>query len=87
MKHTKGPWIIQGSSTLNIISKNTSKGRRVCSLLSISDEDIKNANLISAAPDMLEALEQAKIRLECAGLNDTTLDTIKAAIKKANGEL
>lgn len=47
--------------------------------------DLANARLIAAAPELLEALEQAKVRLECAGLNDTTLDIIKQAIAKAKG--
>jgi len=42
--------------------------------------------VIESAPDMLEALEQAKLRLECADLKDTTYDVICAAIKKSRGE-
>jgi hypothetical protein len=35
--------------------------------------------------EMFNALEQAKLRLEAAGLNDTTLDVVKDVINKAKG--
>jgi hypothetical protein len=42
----------------------------------------KDAHLIAAAPDMLEALEEALLYLN----NDETRDLVRAAIKKARGE-
>lgn len=57
-KYTKGPWTVSGESTLNIISFDTPKGRKVCSLLSQNIEDQANASLIAAAPELLEALQR-----------------------------
>lgn len=87
--YTKGPWGIQGSSTINIISKANLKGRKVASIQVFRSEDRHNANLIAAVPDMLEALE--RIRKLCLDDSFTTqelealiLDQTDV-IKKAKG--
>jgi len=81
-KHTPGPWKVVGESTLNIISYHIPKGRKICSLLSQSTEDFKNAALIAAAPEMLEMLETI--------LNETDdavwVSKIESILNKAKGE-
>jgi len=57
------------------------------------DEDEANGNLIAAAPDLLEALEQARAALpdawmaEKCGVPRDVIEVIDAAIAKAKGEM
>jgi len=50
-----------------------------------TEEDYANANLIAAAPDLLEALQEVVKVLDSAGREAATLKA-KAAISKALGE-
>lgn len=75
-KHTPSPWLSSGSiitrnEPLFVMSEpraDAGKGRtiicRIANTVSgrpLEDEDFANANLIAAAPDLLEALEEAKV--------------------------
>ena len=98
-KHTPGPWIADGSNI-----KLTGKETRIVANVSDphrptqqTDVNIANANLIAAAPDLLEALEDAEFIMrqlakhpqEVASMLDTLKRSSKdarAAIAKAKGE-
>ena len=58
MSHTPGPWVKDGWSILDQENRTV-----ICNVLpwdssGCRDEDISNARLIAAAPDMMEALER-----------------------------
>jgi len=109
MKFTKGPWIIgdvsieaHGIDTAMFVEIKSEEILLANALLEgpyIDDvqdlsEGYANARLIAAAPDMFEALEDAKNIVELwASLeginvdNDETYKAVCSAIKKAKGEL
>ncbi|WP_123138887.1 hypothetical protein [Enterobacter genomosp. O] len=102
MKHTPGPWFIKPVSNatvegnLNIIQteSSTGKGYHVSYSASWDDNEVTkleaqaNANLIAAAPDLLEALQELIFLYEhdegCKEL--TEYKRAKTAISKALGE-
>jgi len=55
----------------------------------MTEEDIANAKLIAAAPDLLLACKVALYSLRCSGINGRSpeTDTIEAAIAKATGKV
>lgn len=57
MKHTKGPWLQMGTSI------GVTKGE-IASIWDIDGRVLYNARLIAAAPELLEALQEAKAALE-----------------------
>lgn len=90
MKHTKGPWVVFGDWGIKDID-----GRIIATFEALnddlsnanSDESFANAELIAAAPDLLEALENL-----CDWFDGETresahsrIDTARAAIEKAEG--
>lgn len=79
-KHTPGPWILGGCSGRMITTPSGYRGDGF-----IADVDTKaNAQLIAAAPDMLEALKQVAEH-EDAGCYD--MKKVLSAIAKAEGRL
>ena len=69
-KHTPGPWVIDGYE----VSPKSNMDLAICSVMPMDwnggrgrhirgDETQANANLIAAAPDLLETLETIKRRL------------------------
>lgn len=92
MNHTKGPWRTQifTSSTTLIKADGYSKA-----IAEVRGENMRaNANLIAAAPEMLEELEQLREALNDGVLstssktmNSEMLYNIRKIIKKARGEL
>lgn len=97
-KHTPGPWHIGMKPGPMIYGP---KGEQVAdmrhkpfTLVSEIDESVANVRLISAAPDLLAALEIAEGRLMCidaqkldtVARNDDVIDRIRTAIAKAKGE-
>ena len=96
-KHTPGPWVIT-HSPLNGYRVSDKTGWGVAVVLKDAN-DVDNARLIAAAPQMLEALEAARLFIE-NGIEmgyisepqpgtpeSATLPAIKAAIKAAKGEI
>ena len=83
MKHTKGPWEISkignNYDQYSVYSEGSSSGNIVNTV-----EGEANARLISAAPDMLEALLEAEVVIKelC---NGNCLVSILDAISKARG--
>ena len=79
-KHTKGPW-----HTNNCLIYAAFRDKVV---LIAEEEDEANADLMSAAPEMLEALEWALYHIqETHGLKNDEVSPITEAIKKAKGEV
>lgn len=80
-KHTPGPWSATGALV-------TAQGIAVALVILPSDtldQQIADADLIAAAPDLLAALEMALV--ECSALTSTEgYPAMKAAIAKARGQ-
>jgi len=89
MKHTKGPWDVVVRSTEKGISGYVGANNSTEVLATVecpNEQGMSNAQLIAAAPEMLEALEEF---LRCgpnAGHNRDLLELIESVIKKARGE-
>lgn len=88
MKHTKGPWFVDkdyAKPQILIVSGN----RTHISIVFDNPRHQKkaNANLIAAAPGMLEALEMLSKALESKDFNpDAAKQLIDYHIKKTKGE-
>lgn len=94
-KHTQGPWeIVENSwSTTTITSGDITIAVLSCEEEATEDNQFEleaiqkaNANLIAAAPEMLNALKLAGQWLEGWGSAEFELATVRAAIAKATGE-
>lgn len=94
--YTPGPWNIftDGTTAAGIVKYQENSpyndGRDsvlICSFegLCSHDETESNANLIAAAPELLEALEDVECNLGLCDLDDDTCAKIRAAIAKARG--
>lgn len=89
---TPGPWYVRGCDGnpgyavgRHIYAPN--EGNTGC--VAVVTGSLANANLISAAPDLLDALErlEAGIRLWMSrGVSHEDMDAARAAIAKARGE-
>ena len=55
LKHTPGPWEFQFQTVTRVMVYSKETHTAVCSMKKCS-EDVDNARLIAAAPEMLEAL-------------------------------
>lgn len=86
-KHTPAPWYVK------IAGKNwfvESEGRQITCADEIDREDTANANLIAAAPELLEALENIiddQYGTLAEIMEPWKIEDAKQAIKKARGEL
>lgn len=95
MKHTPGPWIQVDDYGVPYNRGFRIRGRDKKSICAISsatkrpeEECIANANLISAAPEMLSALEYILFhapKCQNAGELERCLWTVQNAIAKAEG--
>lgn len=82
--HTPGPWHIGGNGFI-VYAAN---GYAICDVKTFhgrNDSDAANADLITAAPELLEALKQARDFMEPLGPG-AVLSVIDAAIAKAGAE-
>jgi hypothetical protein len=106
MSHTPGPWKAVDDVDEGVwVSPQNTNNNIICDIVGriwdpeakatqITDEDIENARLIAAAPDMLEALEKvidlAKANRDDDGIFDEQdeeyFKIATAAIAKAKGE-
>jgi len=97
--HTKGPW--QVTKYPKVFSINAVSGRQIaimtehygdCPMVPMSqfersEQDKADAYLISAAPDLLSALEMAIKNMSYYSVeNHFAIEAATAAIKKAKGE-
>lgn len=92
-KHTPGPWFITGSMTKYVEARIP--GRMIqevaaCGPTAADDgygeQQMANAHLIAAAPDLLEALDLMVSTHEEGGWPTATITIARAAIRKAKGE-
>ena len=92
--HTSGPWhnlpSYDGSRWIQGPSTDATEFRSIANIATwdIAERQHANANLIAAAPEMLEALELAEATIERLNRNNSangTLDVIRSAIAKAHG--
>lgn len=88
-KHTQGNWIAEilekGNPSKNIVIYTLEKPEGILNIYP-SEEAEANAKLISAAPELLEALKAALNILEAVSIESQaphTIDIVKKAIKKA----
>jgi hypothetical protein len=99
MTHTPGPWRIgkSGAGIAAVYPKDARRHAPICFLGSGTIDDTEdfsnaeaNAHLIAAAPDLLEASEQAERELARVADKEPqaviALVAVRAAIAKANGE-
>lgn len=91
MSYTKGPWKIETSkhSSNFQIFDSSEESRWICDVDFEASNPKENANLISCAPEMLEALEEAKEFIErfMSSERDEKLQLkLDLLIKKAKGE-
>lgn len=88
LKHTPGPWLEDGEGDESVI---TDANGKVIAHVHATAKNFPNLMLMVAAPDMLEALEDARILLmvldeHVAKENESVLKSVQAAIRKAKGE-
>lgn len=100
-KHTKGPWTVGQTTGLRETILSPQGGMIAKVLTKGTLNNYANANLIAAAPEMLDALEQALAIIddgENAALQngksailyyfeDSDIEKLKTVISKAKGEL
>lgn len=90
-KHTPGPWAIEKESESHSIVNRSFEGDEWCiaEVYKQTDMAIANANLIAAAPDLLEALNKLLDKAYKQNFNDAYPEIVEAAelaIAKARGE-
>ena len=89
--HTPAPWRVDRGSMLNHVNVITPHHEWICYLGSVSRPDVvADANLIAAAPELLEALEDfiSSARTLCLDHSlGKEMQNARAAIAKAKGEI
>lgn len=89
-KHTPGPWDFYDDSNDGKTNRIeiVALGKTVARIYqSVPEEDLPNAKLIAAAPDLLEALKLADALLSGANMNANVVEQkVRLAITKATGE-
>lgn len=94
MKHTQGPWIVEGTAVFTLhgayyIAETEIKGK---SFTKSGDVATANAHLIASAPEMLEDLEYIQKQIQStpeildSALLGLILIKIQNTISKARGE-
>jgi hypothetical protein len=83
--HTAGPWVVVGEY---VEAHDLDTPLSICTLADCGDATQSNGRLITAATDLLVALEHLVFDCEAHGLtdNDAHLREARAAIAKAKGE-
>ena len=89
-KHTPGPWSFYDDSNDGKTNRIeiVAVGKTVARIYhSVPAEDLPNARLIAAAPDLLEALKDMLDGHEdaCTGYGEGAAEKARAAIAKATG--
>ena len=78
-KHTPGPWEWQRPFSRNLAKCLSGGGRPLLRCIDVSDA---NANLIAAAPELLEALKRSRAQW----IHSVNAEQCLAAIAKAEGQ-
>lgn len=84
---TKGPWIIdQTPDGLEIHSESEHAHIATVEYYGFPEQEFADAHLVSAAPDLLDALNDALCALEVCGKDfNYAMSKARAAIAKAKG--
>lgn len=91
-KFTQGPWYVYNNGFYLEITNESGQEAPTISISDIHDKNMSNANLIAAAPDMYEALEDIinqakKTKMPIpADLADSIHILGERALRKARGE-
>lgn len=90
-QYTPGPWVLfRANKCTEQETVRNKKGVFIARVESSTEDDLvgnANAQLIAAAPDLLEALELADALLSGANMNKNVVEKkVKSALKKARGE-
>ena len=92
-KHTPGPWFVDHKSPFLVRAGDDIDGRHIAHIGPANytprfDVDEQNARLISAAPDLLEALEDMLSSLKVLGVSglDAEIKNATAVVARAKGE-
>lgn len=87
-QHTKGPWYIKGTNPPYIYANDAME--IICQCDSIKemtkDQEMANARLIAAAPELLEALEKALDFEDADYMPNNWFNIARTAIDKAKGK-
>lgn len=91
-QHTPGPWYVgenRPTGYAHILAPAMERGgpvKIICDMQTYASNHNEDANLIAAAPELLEALEYALKQIEdCAPELVNTQKVLRAAIAKAKG--
>lgn len=90
MSHSKGPWIYDAESGAVHTTDRTGYWGpdhypvEVCAVAAL--DGVNNGPLLSAAPELLEALKDAVCALEVSGKDFWATEKARAAIAKAEGK-
>jgi hypothetical protein len=90
-QHTPGPWVAYDDSNDGKTNRIeiAALGKTVARIYhSVPEENLPNARLIAAAPDLLEALKEMLDSHEdaCTGYGEGAADKARSAIAKATGD-
>jgi len=89
-EHIPGPWYVSkhGSDRCSVFKDYGDERELIANAIDTWEEAEANAQLIAAAPELLEAAEELQLLLERANVAEWNTATIKlrAAIHKARGE-
>lgn len=83
-KHTQGPWKVL--KKLNCTGYDQIVSEKNPNVVVANDLYAKDAALIAAAPDMIEALETALPHIKGSFAGMKAMELVVAAIQKAKGE-
>ena len=85
-QHTKGPWKIDEAEDLPLaIIEDTPDGMGVCEIGAFTPQNIANAHLIAAAPELLEQLEALCAWAEAKNAHPITQEA-RRVINKTKGQ-
>lgn len=84
-KHTKGEWMIDSANLTTVYSDDNGSNVADCNTQRPIEENVCNAKLIAAAPELLEALQNllAWANIKEGSPSQHLADAANAAIKKA----
>ena len=86
MSHTPGPWSVSKRAALRVIAHDDNTIASTGCTDNLRDQWEANAHLISAAPDLLAALEDVVDALECRRNVGMMYTELCEVIAKAKGE-